>query len=84
MLKLTSKPVHDQLVDSHFLTHGVRDFEKRHCGFNCAAIGVQNLTLMYLLLCMDHLDEAIRSVLGVGVLGVELLDGLLEIRSVAV
>ena len=75
MQTLTSKPVHDQLVDSHFLTHGLRDLEKRHRGINCAAIGAQSLTLMYLLLCMEHLDEAIRSVLGVGMLGVKLLNG---------
>ena len=82
--KPTSKPVHDQLVAFDLLAHGVLDLEKRYRSINDATISIQGFTLMFLFVRMQDLDEAIRSVLGVSTLGVELLDGLLEIRSVAV
>ena len=73
MLKLTSEPVHDEFVGSHLLARGVCDLEKQQRGIDCATFGVHGLTFTFLLVHTKDLEEDIRSVLGVGKLGAELL-----------
>ena len=77
MRKRTGKPVHDQRVSFHLLSHGIRDLKKRHCSVNYAAISVQDVTLMFLLVHMKDLDE-------VDILGVEFLNSQLEMDGSAI
>ena len=77
MRKRTGKPVHEQLVGSHLLTHGIRDLEKRHRSVNYAAMGIQDFTLMFLFMRMKELDE-------VCILGVELLHSRFEMGDFVV
>ena len=84
MAKPTSEPVHDQVVAFDLLAHGVLDLEKRYRSINYAATSIQGFTLMFLFVRIQDSGEAIRPVLGVGMLGVELLDGVLEIHNFAV
>lgn len=81
---LTRDPVYYQLVGSDLLAHGVYDLGKRHCTIDYAAVGIQGVALMFLLVHMKDLDEAIRCTLGVGTLDTELLDSVFEIRNFAV
>ena len=82
--KPTSEPVHDQLVGFDLLAYAVLDLEKRYRSVNQVAVSIQGFTPMFPFVCMQDLDEAIRPMLGVRELLMELLDGLLEIRSVDV
>lgn len=69
MLKLTSKLTHVKLVGSRFLTHSIRDLEKTHRSISYAAVGIQGLTIMFLLVRVKDLNKTFYSVLGVGMLG---------------
>ena len=84
MAKPTSEPLHDQLVGFDFLAHGLLDLEKRYRSINCAATSIQGFTMMFLFVRIQDSDEAIRPVLGVDMLSVELLDGFFEIHNLAV
>ena len=75
--KRTGKPVHNQLVGSHLLIHGIRHLEKRHRSINYPAIGTQSFTLMFLLVRMKELDK-------VGILDVELLNDRFEMGDFAI
>ncbi|KAH0834281.1 hypothetical protein J3R83DRAFT_11649 [Lanmaoa asiatica] len=73
MPKRTGKPAHYELVGSDFLADG--DFEKRDRSINYAALGVQSFALVFLLVCTKDLDETISSALGIGMFGVNFVNG---------
>lgn len=71
--ELTSKPVHYEPVGSDFLVYGISDLNERERSIDYTALGIQDFTLMFLLMRVEDLDEGIHTVLRIGMLGVKLL-----------
>ena len=77
-LKLTSKPVKDELVVSHLLVYGVHDLEKTFRSSLCATLGIQRFALVLLLVSTVDPDETAGFALRVSKLDMEFLVGLFE------
>lgn len=85
MPKLTSKPVGNEPVWLQVFSHGVRDYEKRHRSINCAALGIQDFTSMFLLKDPDEVIPFLTGfLLRFGKLCAECLDGFFESHNLDV
>ena len=63
MPKLTSKPVRYERVASDRFNRGILDLEQRRGSIDYAALGIQSLTLVLLLVNTNNVCEDVRFLL---------------------